>query len=337
MNLIQEVYDNLIRADGKLNSPAIASKNFTDLITRVVEATNYLAPDASFSQRWWHLKNGINPPTCYCGRQIRWNDHSKYYPQYCSQQCAVTSHEARKRTQQTHKGKSHTTEQRAKQSKRMMGHSHAEATKQKLSEQKRGNKNPQYKKPPWNKGMFGSTNPNFGKRRPGTGKKGKNNPQYGKSPSPKAGRGITGKFNNQHFRSSLELLYLMYWWKCGISVTTAETKEFRVEYLTENGNIRTYSPDFYIEQTNVLVEIKPENLHSNKNVVRKMEALKNAHPHKHCKLMGFKDIGDFIREILENDEIENCLVQGVLEISEKQYDRLRKNYGDIIRATTRTL
>lgn len=334
MNIEEEVEKNLIRKDGKLNSPAIASDKNAELVSRVAKATNFLGSNASFSQRWWHLKNGNNPPVCYCGQPISWNEHSKFYPRFCSQKCAVTSPEAQDRARQTHKGRQHTKEQRKKQSIRMKGRLHADTTKRKLSEQKRGSKNPQFGKLPWNKGLVGAANPNFGKKRTGTGMKGKTNPQYGKPPSYKAGRGICGKFGNIHFRSSLELLYLMYWKTSNVLVRPAETLEFRVTYLTENGSTRTYSPDFYIEETNTLVEIKPENLHTNSVVVRKLEALKNAHPDKDCKMLGFKDIGDFIKEVICNNTIESYIESGMLKISPTQYDRLRKNYGDIIRATS---
>lgn len=333
VDIITEVKEKLIRNDGKLNSPAIHSKKNANLIARVIEATKYL-DQSSFSQRWWHLNNGTNPPLCYCGQETKWNNHSKFYPKYCSHLCATTSKEARERAKQTHKGRKHTKEQKLKQSKRMMGHLHSEETKQKQSEQKQGNKNPQFGKPSWNKGLLGPANPNFGKKRPGVGLKGKNNPQFGKSPSSQAGRGIYGKFNNLHFRSSLELMYLIYWWKQNIIVKTAETNEFRVEYLTEDGTKKTYSPDFYIEEENKLIEIKPEKLHTNKTVLKKLKALKNVHSNKNCKLVGFKNIGKFIREIIKSDIIKDYFQQGRLKMSSAQYERLRKNYADIIRATT---
>lgn len=333
-SLILKINEQLIRKDGRLNSAKLKSDSVRSLICEIREATNYLPIEAGIAQRWWHIQNGLNYPTCKkCGNVIRWDDHSKCYKQYCSQYCAVTSEEARNRTKSTHSGRTHTSEQRARRSKIRMGYRHTESTKQKLSEQKQGSLNPSYGKPAWNRGLIGSSAPNFGKKFPGRGLVGPLNPQYGKSPAKQAGRGIWGKFNGTHFRSSLELFYLIYWFENNITIKSAETSEFRVEYLTIDQTIRTYSPDFLLISENKLVEVKPENLHNNAQVQTKLKALCDKHTDKSCELIGFKPIGSFICDIIHTDKIDEYIQDNLLIITEQQLTRLKKNYADIIRAT----
>jgi len=213
----------------------------------------------------------------------------------------------------------------------MMGHVHSDITKQKLSMLKKGDKNPQFGKVRTMKGKYGKNHPAFGKRRPGTGRYGKDNHQFGKSPSHKAGKGIYGKFNNCHFRSSLELFYLIYWYENNINVINAETKEFRVTYLTEDNLKHTYSPDFYLPELNILVELKPEKLHTNILILIKFSALQQHHIDKKCELWGINNIGDFVTNTILTNKIEQYLNNNLLIIPDIQYNRLRKNYADIIR------
>jgi hypothetical protein len=337
-NFIERIKNSsLIRKDGKINSPAIKSVRNTQLIQEIIQSTNYLNNDISFSQRWWHIQNGKNVPTCTeCNKELMWNTRLCKYLRFCSQKCAVTSEEASDRTSKHFMGQKLTKEQvqKRKQKRKQNGYYvNREKTIELLSQQKQGEKNPQYGKTPWNFGLCGELNPNFGKRRPGTGLKGEKNPQYGKSPSKQAGRGINGKFNNLHFRSSLEMLYLMYWYENNVNVVSAENIKFRVKYINSSGVKRTYSPDFFINETNTLVEIKPENLHTNVEVLQKFNTLKETHTQLVCELVGFKQISNFIQTIIKQNKIDYYIKSGILEISLFQLERLKHNYGDIIRAT----
>lgn len=324
----------LIRRDGRLNSPAICSSSNKWLIEKVQQTTSFLPEGVCFAQRWWHLLNGSHPPKCLkCNNYITWNNYQRRYNTYCTQYCAVTSESARVRAHNCHIGRKHTIEHCEKQSISRQGHQHSAETKKKLSERKRGSLNPSYGKPAWNRGLVGILNPRFGVKRPGSGRKGINNPQYGIPPSKKAGKGIWGKYNGYHFRSSLELMYLIYWHQNNICVQSAEKPHFRVEYINEEGVTRTYSPDFFLPVQNELIELKPENLHTNKQVQQKFTCLKNKHNDKTCKLLGFKHIGDFIRNLIYTNKIDRLLKDMVLVLNDKQLERLKRNYGDIIRAT----
>lgn len=337
MNLIERIQQNLIRKDGRLNSGKLKSKSIQPLLIEIKQATSFLPETAELSQRWWHILNGFNPPICLkCKNPIMWDNHNKVYKKYCSQHCAATSIEASNRTSLQFKGKIVPIEQtlRQKETRKKNGYyKDREATIKKLSIQKLGVLNPQFGKVGWNKGICGELNPRYGIKRPGTGIKGALNPQFGKSPSKKAGKGIWGKFNNIHFRSSLEMLYLMYWYEHNIESISAETSDFRVTYISEHQLIRTYSPDFYLPSINMLVEIKPEKLHTNVQVLLKLSALKNKHQDKQCTIIGFKPIKEFINHTITNKIIDDYIDNNLLIINEKQLTRLRKNYADIIRAT----
>lgn len=333
--LKSEIENALLRKDGKLNSPAIKSpankilvKEATDLVV------SYIGDVKDFAQVWWHIYNEtLEHPKCIeCGGLVNWKYKEKRYNCYCSHNCAVKSSFARERTRKYKTGITRSETSKIKQSNALKGRKHSETTKQKLSEQKRGEKNPAYKKVPWNYNLTGPENPNYGRKRPGTGLPGIKNPNYGKPPSQKAGRGIWGKFNGQHFRSSLELFYLIYWYENNITVISAETNEYRVEYTSFDLQ-RTYSPDFFVVEKNMLVELKPENLHSNKEVTNKFNALKRYHTDKNCEMFGFKEIGSFIRSVIETDKIKQYLKQSLLQIKPEQYDRLVQNYDNIIRST----
>jgi len=102
--------------------------------------------------------------------------------------------------------------------------------------------------------------------------RGENNPMYGK-PSPlKSGGGTKGFYRGYYFRSSMELLFMHNCWKRGIVFVSAE-KNFAVEYEL-NGIKRTYRPDFYLPETNTVVEIKPLYMTKFANNVKKFEAAK---------------------------------------------------------------
>lgn len=91
------------------------------------------------------------------------------------------------------------------------------------------------------------------------GKSGESNPQYGKPAPNGSGRGIKGWLNGLFFRSLLEMQYIYYRTQLGDKVVSAETGEFRVPYIDLNGKLKTYHPDFLINDS-IVVEIKPSSL-----------------------------------------------------------------------------
>lgn len=321
--------ENLIRKDGQINSPLLRQPRVKYIIDEIIKFTNYLEFDSTIARRIWHIRNGADIPKCQnCGNSIRWD---KKYRRFCSQICGVTSNEARERLSKRQKGKKPSAEAIAKIVAKNTGKKRTQECKDLLRSQKLGSKNPQFGKDPWNKGTSGLENSCFGRKFPDRGLKGEKNPQFGKSPSPEAGRGISGKFNGVHFRSSLEMLYLMYWVENKVEFITAETHDFRVKYLDLQGGRKSYSPDFYLKETNELVEIKPEKLHTNEVIIRKLKALQHYHPDKICKLIGFRDICSFIIETIQSNKLETYFENGQLIMKESQKSRLAKNKYDILR------
>lgn len=251
-DIIKLVTTRLLTKEGKLSSPKIHSKKNKDVTDSMIEATSYLPTNSSISRRWWHIRNGAASPLCYCGNNVKWNEHSKFYPTYCCQRCAVTSTEAADRTRRLFQNTTVPVDRvrRSKQTRQRRGYyKNRDSTIKKLSDGKKGCLNPQYGATPWNKGLTGSSNPLTGRKFPDKGMRGELNPQYGKSPSPLAGKGIKGWYKGFHFRSSLEMFYLMFWDQTGVEFISAERSDFRVQYTTEDGRERTYSPDFFL--TNV--------------------------------------------------------------------------------------
>ena len=108
-------------------------------------------------------------------------------------------------------------------------------------------------------------------------------------------RGICGNYKGFHFRSSLELKYMIEYlndvqWRSG------ESKDFAIRYTFEN-KTRTYYPDFIIGTR--VIEIKPTYLFNEPIVVAKSEAAI-----KWCESKGFTyemiDPGYYtVNEVLE--------------------------------------
>lgn len=320
----------IIRSDGKINSPL--SKKFidTELYSRIVEKTNFLPMEAKLAQRWWHISNNmLKYKRCVCGKDITvWR---KKYCNYCSHICATTCDEARDRARLQTTGRKMSKEHCDKMSKARVGFKHSQKTKELLSYSKIGEKNHRFGKDPWNKGLFGVNNPNFGKKRPyAKMPTGVNNKQYGKSPVHSAGHGVWGSFNGVFFRSSLELFYLIYWYENRIEVESAEQEMFRMIYLS-NGKKHTYTPDFYLCDLDTIVEIKPEFKQQDCLVQIKYYTLKYYFEYKKCLLLGYRDIGGFITELISSNRITFYIASYSLIINDKQLQRLKRNYGCILR------
>ena len=325
----------LIRLDGYLNSPLIMRFINQDIYQRVVEKTSFLPEGASASQRWWHIKNNqFSFNICYCGKPIvLWHGS---YSRFCSHVCAVTSIEAKERTRTQKTGNKLSKEHCIKISKRQTGAKRSAYTRQLLSVQKRGSKNPNYGKVPWNKGLYGPENPNFGKKRINTKiPRGKLSSSYGRSPNKKCGYGIQGSFKNLHFRSSLELLYLIYWYEHNVYVESAECGDFRIEYHN-NGELHTYTPDFYLPNRDTLVEVKPEIKQEDSLVQTKFYTLKFTFEDMKCVLLGYREIKDFIIEFIYLQKIYDYIGIELL-MEEKQLVRLIKNYGGILREVRKVI
>lgn len=84
---------------------------------------------------------------------------------------------------------------------------------------------------------------------------GENNPMYGKQVPMYSGAGTKGYYNDFFFRSLIECAFIHKCTADGIDVINAETKDFWVDYEI-NEVKRIYRPDFYLKESDTVVEIK---------------------------------------------------------------------------------
>lgn len=112
---------------------------------------------------------------------------------------------------------------------------------------------------------------------------GKTGSAYGKPPSKSWSRGYFGYYKEKfHFRSLLELSYIIYLEENRINWQSGEDQDWLIEYKGEFNEDRTYWPDFLLNG-NEIVEIKPSYLHSHPDIVRKSNAAI-----KFCEEKGWK-------------------------------------------------
>jgi hypothetical protein len=97
---------------------------------------------------------------------------------------------------------------------------------------------------------------------------GSNNPMFGKPSPSESGHGWCGQYEGLHFRSLLELAYLV---QNTHQIISAETKTLSIIYLDENGRTRTYFADFLVDGS-ILVECKPKYLINEKRNIHKFDA-----------------------------------------------------------------
>lgn len=130
---------------------------------------------------------------------------------------------------------------------------------------------------------------------------GRNNPMYGK-PSPNgSGNGYKGHYKNHYFRSLRELSYIIYLDKNNIKWESAEQKKFNIKYNNYDGTDRTYRPDFFLVETNTLVEIKPIRLQNSPLILLKTKAATDFATKNNLtyKIMDFEINSDFIKTELD--------------------------------------
>ena len=107
-------------------------------------------------------------------------------------------------------------------------------------------------------------------RRMSEAQTGEKNAMFGKPSPTKAGRGISGTWKGQHFRSLLELAFLEFFWqKHGILPTSAESHRHKIALA----NGRNYFPDFV--HNGIIYEVKPKRLLNTPANLEKFEAAKS--------------------------------------------------------------
>jgi hypothetical protein len=147
---------------------------------------------------------------------------------------------------------------------------------------------------------------------------GENNGMYGK-PSPNgSGNGWSGWYKNWYFRSLLELSYMInvierfkLEWK------SAESKEYMIKYVSYDGKIKNYFPDFIISNK-YLVECKPKKLWNSKLVNLKKEAAL-IYCKKHNLIYKLVDI-----KKLDKENVEKLYKNGDIIFNERFKNKLKQ-------------
>jgi len=137
-------------------------------------------------------------------------------------------------------------------------------------------------------------------------KKGTNNSMYGKETPPKSGRGIHGWYKNFYFRSLHELKFILTCERFKLKIISAE--KIKIKYLSYNGNERTYSPDYIIDDK-YLVEVKPLRLHNTPLNTLKFESAK-----KYCDENNLKfKVLDF--GIIYHNELDKLISDKIVKLN----------------------
>jgi hypothetical protein len=136
--------------------------------------------------------------------------------------------------------------------------------------------------------------------------KGKNNPMYGKKSPSKSGYGIHGWYKEFYFRSLHELKFILTCERFKLKIVSAE--KIRMNYVNYDGNERTYSPDFIVDDK-FLVEVKPKKLHNTP-----LNLLKFASAIEYCKknYLKFK-ILDF--GIIYQDQLNKLITNNIIKLN----------------------
>lgn len=149
---------------------------------------------------------------------------------------------------------------------------------------------------------------------------GKNNPMYGR-PSPQgSGNGWSGWYKGWYFRSLRELSYVVkHLEKNNLKWESAEKKKFTIPYKDWDGADRTYRPDFFVENKD-LVEIKPNKLKQATTV-----NLKKIAAEKFCKKSGYNYIM-IEPEILSDKDIKELYKSGKIKFIERYDKKFKERY-----------
>lgn len=152
---------------------------------------------------------------------------------------------------------------------------------------------------------------------------GENNPMYGK-PAPKgSGRGWSGWYKGHFFRSKMELSYLKYLLDNNIKFENGESIKFRMSYVDDNGKNRNYYPDFYLIESEEIIEIKPTSMISFENNSKKFKVATERHKNK-FKILSYKDFHQLTKKEIRKLYNDKDLVW---------IERYDKKYQEEINAT----
>lgn len=154
---------------------------------------------------------------------------------------------------------------------------------------------------------------------------GENNPMFGKLAPFQAGVGIKGWYRDIFFRSLRELSFMLQLDRDGRIWRTAESSDFRVEYINYVGNRATYVADFIVDDR-IIIECKPLYLQRTFTVMAKSAAMQ-----AFCAEKGLEyQIVDPI--LISLDELFMLTQDNVVRLTDKSIEALNANASDLQRA-----
>lgn len=217
------------------------------------------------------LKTKPRPSCLFCGQLCK-NINQKY----CSRKCATYSSKGKKQTKEVIEKRVANTNQEAKQEKRrktmldrygVENATQLQEVKDKISSALKGR--PQERTKEHQEKIIESKLRNGTTKHTEETKKKISESLYKTFADPDFDRSVfitsgsngknskTGYYNGLYFRSSYEEMFLMFCDHYGILVESAANKNHCIKYLSNDGTIRSYYPDFYLPKQNTIVEIKP--------------------------------------------------------------------------------
>ena len=149
---------------------------------------------------------------------------------------------------------------------------------------------------------------------------GSNNPMYGKPSPVGSGNGWSGWYKSFYFRSLLELSYLKYLIDNNIKFEIAEIKKYAIQYFnTIKNKEANYFPDFYLIDTQEIIEIKPKKLLGTQQNKDKYKAAKKKLKKKFI-ILTEENITK-----LSDDEIKELYDNGSLKFIKRYEEKYKRN------------
>ncbi len=148
---------------------------------------------------------------------------------------------------------------------------------------------------------------------------GSGNPMYGKPTPQGAGNGWKGWYKGTFFRSLRELFFMIeVLEKSGVQWVNGEKREYRMEYVDPQGQVRTYSPDYIVPGV-AMYEIKPKRLWASPLVLAKKKAAE-----ERCKETGMEYI--LVDQPIDGDKLVEIYKQGNIKWLKKSEERFKAYY-----------
>lgn len=113
----------------------------------------------------------------------------------------------------------------------------------------------------------------------------------------------SGWFEKYHFKSLYELSYIKHLLDNNIKFKNADNSKFVIKYIDANNKKRNYFPDFYLIESEEIIEIKSRWQLNEDATIRKLEAAKKIHGDK-FKVLTEDDLFIYgIRDLIKDKKI----------------------------------